>query len=318
MSFVLKKDRGQKTEDKGWNHNPLSFVLCLLSSNKCEREDNEKESLFGLHGGDGNRRRHGVVRDGRGGPHRFRRHHVRRDGRHAHRQRADVREDELLRLRGEHPEQRLVRHHRHREGRPRRPQREGGVRLHRQLDDQRRRGAVHREPEPRQHVGHGRVEGRRHRQVRRGDQAGGRSLLRAEQQAHLCRGRGRRHGLQERNRRKSRHGNGQERNRGLVDPADGRHGFLGGGRLHRRHRQQRVRSGRPYLQRLWQGLVVVLFPRGNDGHEQQCVGGRRGQDSEIHQHEDRLDRTHHVAWRRQERDRRHGKRANLRRGQSRR
>ena len=27
MSFALRKDRGQKTEDKGWNLNPLSFVL---------------------------------------------------------------------------------------------------------------------------------------------------------------------------------------------------------------------------------------------------------------------------------------------------
>ncbi len=27
----LGKDRGQKTEDKGWNHYPLSFVLCLTS-----------------------------------------------------------------------------------------------------------------------------------------------------------------------------------------------------------------------------------------------------------------------------------------------
>ena len=35
--MVVEKDRGQKTEDKGWNHNPLSFVLCPLSSNKCER-----------------------------------------------------------------------------------------------------------------------------------------------------------------------------------------------------------------------------------------------------------------------------------------
>ena len=33
----LGKDRGQKTEDKGWNHNPLSFVLRPLSSNTCER-----------------------------------------------------------------------------------------------------------------------------------------------------------------------------------------------------------------------------------------------------------------------------------------
>ena len=36
LSFVLcpkkRKDKGQKTEDKGWNHNPLSFVFRPLSS----------------------------------------------------------------------------------------------------------------------------------------------------------------------------------------------------------------------------------------------------------------------------------------------